>query len=328
MANINKSNPLQSIYDKCNQGNSYEKLHSVPTFPRYFDVELTNVCNFKCLMCPVGVGSISMRKGFMADEVFYKMVEEIAKHKAPVRFIRWGEPFLHPRILKYVEVLKDAGLIVHINTNGSMLNEDLMEKLIDLKLDSLKFSFQGVDRESYKEMRNIDFFDELIEKIKKFHAKRQGLSPFVHVSTTITYETADQVEKFRESLRSHVDQLSIGRTVLEHIDPGKTCLSQITIEKLMGLKQQESVVKKHPQCPEVFDKLSINWDGTVSACCGDYDNYMVVGDVKISTLSEIWQSEKMANFRSTLANMGHKKIKLCSTCYDYHGLQTPGLQKI
>ena len=30
-------------------------------------------------------------------------------------------------------------------------------------------------------------------------------------------------------------------------------------------------------CNEAFDKLSINWNGDVTLCCEDYDNFMIVG---------------------------------------------------
>jgi len=236
---------------------------------------------------------------------------------------------LHPNLFQYIRKLKSIGSIVHINTNGSMLNEERMNLLLATGLDSIKFSFQGVDRKSYHEMRNIDFFDDLIRTIKLLYEKRGNHeSPFIHVSTTITYETSAQVKIFRDTLKNYADQTTIGRTVLEHINPEKTNLNQDEISILKKMKSMESVVKKHPECPEVFDKLSINWDGTVSACCRDYDNKMLVGDFKTASLCEIWMSKKMNLYRSLLAEQRHNDIFLCSTCYDYHGLQTPGLQAV
>jgi radical SAM protein with 4Fe4S-binding SPASM domain len=321
-------NPFQSIYETCNQGSSIEKLQSLPSLPRYIDLELTNKCNFRCLMCPTGVATITRRKGAMNDDVYRNILEQIAPYKTPVRFSRWGEPLLHPKLIEYIIDLKSLGSIVHINTNGSLLNVEMIDRLLEANLDSIKFSFQGVDKRSYGEMRNIDFFDELLNKVKLLYAKRGNKStPFIHVSTTITYETADQATSFKESIRNHVDLVTVGRTVLEHINPEKTNLSNDEKSMLWHLKSKESVVKKHPECPEVFDKLSINWDGTVSACCSDYDNKMLIGDLNSNSLKEIWMSEKMKFYQYMLAEMRHDELPLCSVCYDYHGLQTPGLQR-
>lgn len=72
--------------------------------------------------------------------------------------------------------------------------------------------------------------------------------------------------------------------------------------------------EKYIQCPEVFGKLSVNWDGTVSACCGDYDNKMLVGDVKENSLEKIWHSSKMNHYRKMLKEMRHSELPLCRNC--------------
>jgi radical SAM protein with 4Fe4S-binding SPASM domain len=324
-----RTNPFKSIYQMCNAGNSKKKLANLPSFPRYIDIELTNSCNFRCLMCPTGNLSQSRKKGFMKDEVYYKIFKNIRQYKTPIRFIRWGEPTMHPKLIHYISTAKQEGILCHINTNGSFLNEDNIAELIDAGLDSIKFSFQGVDRKSYSEMRNIDYYDELIEIMKLFYEIRNDREkPYIHASTTITYEDAKTVCQFKEKLMKFTDLVTVGRTVLEHIDINKTKLGKEELETIRWLKEQESVVKKHPECPEVFDKLSINWDGTVSACCSDYDNKMVIGDIRVQSLEEIWVCEKMTQYREILVNMEHDKLELCKTCYDYYGLQTPGLQNL
>ncbi len=315
---MKRINPFKSIYDACNKGNSMEKLNSLPPFPRYIDLELTNLCNFQCLMCPTGLGTVKRQKGVMNHNTYKNILDQITHYKTPVRLIRWGEPFLHPRLIEYVTELKHHGSIVHINTNGSMLDEKMIDKLLEIKLDSIKFSFQGIDTISYSETRNIDFFDELISRVKLLYAKRgNSILPYIHLSTTTTYETAKQIELFKKSIKDYVDLLSIGKTLFNHIDPDETTLDDNKKSLLLYLKSKDTVLRKHVECPEVFDKLSINWDGTVSACCFDYDNKMLVGDLKTNTLKEIWISKKMMTYRKMLAEMRHDELPLCSGCYDY-----------
>lgn len=320
-------NPFKPIYAECNRGNSRQKQDNLPLFPRYLDIELTNLCNFKCLMCPTGTGAHQRKKGLMSEVVFYKIVDEIKKYKTPLRFIRWGEPTLHPNLIKYLRVAKENGSLIHINTNGKLLDETIMRQLIDIPLDSIKFSFQGVDRKSYREMRNMDYFDKLLAKVKMLYELRRGKAyPFIHISTTITYESKDQVKAFKDRVAKFTDLVTVGRTKLEHIDPNMTKLSDQEKETLMLLKQQESIVKKHTECPEVFDKLSIDCDGSVTACCGDYDNKMVVGNILENSLEELWVSDKMNFYRQMLAAMLHDELDLCRTCYDAMSLRLPGLQ--
>ena len=320
-------NPFQPIYDICNAGHSKEKLAKLPAFPRMIDIEMTNTCNFRCLMCPTGNFSQKRAKGFMDDAVFYKILDEIRPHKTPLRFIRWGEPLTHPNILVYLRACRATGVLTHINTNGSKMTEEMMDALIEIPLDSLKFSFQGVDRKSYAEMRNIDFFDELGATIRRLHEKRGARAkPFIQVSTTITYESKELVQYFKTALAPFCDTLNVGRTVLEYVDMNAVRLRPEEFEELKRLKELESVIKVHPECPEVFDKLSVNWDGKITACCMDSDDKMILGNVQTQTLAEIWGSDILNGYRDLLADMRHDELPLCKSCYDTHGLSVPGLQ--
>lgn len=316
-----RPNPFQPIYDLCNRGNSAEKHASLPPFPRLIDVELTNLCNFRCLMCPTGTFSQQRDKGFLDEALFTRLLDEVAPHGTALRFIRFGEPTLHPRFLDFIRAARGRGLLTHVNTNGSKLDDAMIDALCDLPLDSLKFSFQGVDRKSYAEMRNTDFFDGLIDTITRFARIRGDRErPYLHVSTSITYETPEQVAAFQTRLAPLIDKVSVGHTVLDHLDMNTIRLRPAEIEALTWLKTRQSLVREHPECPEVYDKLSLNWDGTVSACCADSDNKMIVGDFRHQSLAEIWRSETLERYRSVLAAHGHDLLPLCRTCYNYSGL--------
>lgn len=328
---MKRVNPFKKIYEKCNNGNAFEKIENLSEFPYIIDLELTNTCNFKCLFCPTGTRSIEREQGIMSDDTFYKIINEIKKYNAAIRFIRWGEPLIHPKLIEYIKYIKKvSNSIVHINTNGSLLDDEMIGDFINIPLDSIKFSFQGVDKKSYGEMRNVNFYDELLKKVEKLYNERNNRDkPYIHVSTTITYETQEMVESFRKELENYTDLVTVGRTIMEYIDVDKIKLSENEKNTLIKLKNQESVVKIHPEiCPEVYHKLSINWDGTVTACCGDYDGKMIVGNIHDQSLKEIWASSKMDFYRKKLAENKFGDFELCSKCYDYSELQKKGMQKI
>jgi radical SAM protein with 4Fe4S-binding SPASM domain len=258
----------------------------------------------------------------MSKGTFASIVEEIMDYGTPVRFIGWGEPLLHPNLLEFLTICKKNGIRTHLNTNGRLLSEEMMQKFVEIPLDSLKFSFQGVDQKSYSEMRNIDFFRQLLDKIRTFYQIR-GSSPYpyIHISSTITYESPEQVRVFREEIQKYVDLVTVGRTRLDHIDLNKVNLKPEEKSRFESLIKCESVSKIHTPCSEVFNVLSINWDGSVSACCADYDKKMVVGDLKKTSLIEIWKSRKMQNYRKILGEMKHDTFEICRTCYDYMDLK-------
>lgn len=317
-------NPFTPLYAQCNAGNSKAKLASLPDFPRIIDIELTNLCNFRCLMCPTGNRSQRRDQGFMDGDLFRKVLDQLRGHHVGLRFIRWGEPLMHPELIALLAAAKADGHLLHLNTNGSHLTPEMADRLLGIPIDSLKFSVQGVDRKSYAEMRNIDFFDDLLKTAAMLHEKRGGAAlPFIQISTTVTYENKVQQEAFLTQVKGLCDATNIGATSFDWLDLAAVRLKPSELEMLKKLIREENVVKVHPECPEVFDKLSINWDGTVSACCMDSDNLMTVGDLKSQSLLEIWNGERLTYYRQMLAEMRHDELPLCRYCYDTHNLFVP-----
>ncbi|MBZ5497105.1 MAG: radical SAM protein [Acidobacteriia bacterium] len=66
----------------------------------------------------------------------------------------------------------------------------------------------------------------------------------------------------------------------------------------------------YDQCISIFQVIEVNSNGDVSPC-RDYHDY-VVGNVKTTTLSELWNSERYLAFRRSLATEG--LMPVCSRC--------------
>lgn len=289
-------NPLQKLYEQCTYKTMLDKSLDVPVFPRMLDVELTNHCNFKCVMCPTGQGIVKREKGHISTKTLLKVLDEAWLHDTPIRYIRWGEPLLYRHFENALIETKQRDLLCHINTNGSLLTKEVSDFLVHVGLDSLKVSFQGVNEVGYNAMRINGSYDSIIKNIKTLHRIRTALKssyPFIQIGTTIINETAMAIADFIASVDAFTDAVYIGKT-----------------KDL----QEKNAVHLACECPEVFDKLSVNWDGTVTACCGDYDNFMLVGNIHEQTLQQIWEGEQLAKYRQLLLNYRHSELHLCSRC--------------
>ncbi len=309
------TNNFHAIYKFLNNGSPLEKYNTRPKFPVILDIELTNYCNFTCRMCETGMHTSTRKQGYMSDDIYMKILDEIAPHKTAIRFIRWGEPTLHPKWRKFMKMAKEKGLLVHFNTNGSLLAEEDINFIIEIKIDSIKFSFQGASRESYHEMRNIDFYDELLLKIKTLRDKRGDSNmPYIQISTTCT--SRDSVEE-RESF------LAYAQNIADYVNIGVTDLSKVKVEKLQGETRKKLESLSHNQlslcrpksCSEVFAKLSVDWDGTVVSCCQDNNALAKIGNVEEKTLSELWQSEAQQHIQKLLSQNQFEEHPLCKQCF-------------
>lgn len=288
-----RQDPFQKLYEICDSGSMAEKLKSPKSYPLLVDVELTNLCPFTCAMCPTGRGVLMRPKGVMNFKLLEKIVKECAANNCHIRFVRWGEPLAYPQFTDALRLVKVAGLMCHINTNGYYLDYELSCALLRLKLDSIKFSFQGTTQEEYEKWRGKKGI-EVLANLQKLHALRGNKEyPYISVGTTVTNETEEQIKKFRMIFGRWCDKVTVGRTRNIIAREEKGC---------------------NPECPEVFNKLSIDWDGIVVACCSDFDRFMMVGDVNKDTLYDIFNGERINYFRKMLAEGRHNELEICRGC--------------
>jgi len=307
--NSKRINPFWELYRSKNFTNA-----EPVDFPYLVDIEVSNHCNLKCIFC--GQQTMQRKKGYMKMDILQRIVKECTIRNTPIRMIRWGEPFLHPRVIKFIEYIKENNLPLHITTNGLAFKEHYLEDLVNLELDSIIFSFQGATKEQYELMRNNHRYEELKQNILKLIELRGNHEkPFIHISSTMTNETPSVINQFVQEWINKVDSVGIGKTHLSRLS-----ISQIksfeNIKKLNYLQQQETIEKEYLPCTEVHQKLSVDWDGKVSCCCWDWDNFLTVGDVNKQSLYDIWNhSEDLKTFRKLIDAKKFNSLTLCSTCY-------------
>ncbi len=308
-------NPFLEVYRSAQYSRPYER--GLPNFPILIDLEATNCCNLDCIMCSRQI--MKRKTGKMPFSLFKKIADEAAvEGSRGIRFIRFGEPLLNEKVFEMVSYARKKGLLTHLTTNGLVLDDEGVEAIFDSGLDSIIFSFQGPTKEEYELMRNSNCYGMLLDNIKGLvgeRRKRNSGKPFVQVTTTVLDESDEQIKSFYEKWQGIVDRVDHWYTSLERLEGIKRAEPLFERQKIREmLAKQEKNTGRNWRCNEVMVKLSINWDGEVTACCGDFDNYMKVGDLEKSSLKEIWTCEKMNSFREILRKGERNKIPFCSKC--------------
>lgn len=312
-------NPFHAMYDAFNHGTSRGKLAGLPDGPVMVDLEPTALCNMRCTMCPTGLQALGRPAGFMSAETYGALLEKTQPFKSALRFIGFGEPLMHPDIVGMVARASEAGRLSHINTNGSKLTPPLAEQLVAAGLSSIKFSFQGTDSATYLAMRRTDFFEGLLEAIATMRRARGGERyPYIAASTSTTDETPEMVEAFRARMAPLVDGLSIGKTIFEYID--MAAVPPKHRARLEAAAELSTVTKRHPApCPEIYEKLTVHWDGAVRVCCNDWSGTTDLGNIVDDEMATIWRHPTMEMYRGRVAERDYS-LHLCDTCWDYMDL--------
>ncbi len=170
---------------------------------------VTTRCNARCAMCNItdilndsGNTDISLEK-------IASFLDDIARYK-PSIILFGGEPFVRKDIPDIVRLVNERGLTSGIFTNGTLLNVELIKKLIESGLGHIAFSLQGNWYIHDSILSVPGAYDKMINNIRAFTSiKPRGTSVITH-TTICEYNLNCLSEVARTALGLGVDLVRFG----------------------------------------------------------------------------------------------------------------------
>src|SRR5258708_8919377 len=107
-----------------------------------------------------------------------------------------GEPMLVKELPRMIRYLKDRGIYVLFNTNGTLLAPRKRRELIATGLDELRVSLDAANAESFFQVRGKRMFDRIVCNVSEFTALQRetgAATPRVSLWLTGLKETADHL---------------------------------------------------------------------------------------------------------------------------------------
>lgn len=166
---------------RCQERQDLEKILPLDT-PFVVYIEPTNVCNFRCQFCPTGDPDLLRRVGrpiaTMKLDLFKKIVDDLKAFPQKLKLLslyKDGEPLVHKLFPDMVRYARDAGVAERIwtKTNGSLLNPELNARIADAGLDLISISVEGVSREAYKRIADVDIdYDAFRRNLEDLYRQR------------------------------------------------------------------------------------------------------------------------------------------------------------
>ncbi len=161
--------------------------------------ELTPRCNFDCKMCYVHLSAAEQkRRGQeLTSDEWLSIGEAACREGMVFLLLTGGEPTLRPDFMKIYSGLKRMGLLVSINSNGYLLQGELLQRLLDDPPHRVNITLYGVSNETYEALCGVPAYDTVLKNIR---ALREA-DIDVKLNLTMTPENQQQREQIAEKAR-------------------------------------------------------------------------------------------------------------------------------
>lgn len=164
--------------------------------------ELTPVCNMDCKMCYVRLSRQDQEAlGPLANAAQWLELAQEAKNAGMLYLLlTGGEPFLHPQFREILENLHKMGLLITINTNGTLIDEETVNWLKNCPPIRINISLYGASDETYARLcGNPHGFTQTTRGIRLL--KEAGIS--VKLNCSLTPDNAADLPKMVDFAKEH-----------------------------------------------------------------------------------------------------------------------------
>lgn len=146
--------------------------------------ELTARCNFNCPMCYVHLNQedIDAQGKELSTRQWIDLARQAKERGMVFVLLTGGEPFVRKDFFQIYEAMKEMGLMVSINSNGSMLSGEIRRKLLENPPARMNISLYGGCTETYRGMCGQDAFEQVVENIRAL--KEGGINVCINLSIT------------------------------------------------------------------------------------------------------------------------------------------------
>jgi len=274
---------------------------------------VAGLCNLRCIMCPI---EHSKRKEIMNNERFTKILTKFLPYlpyQEKLSFCGLGEPLLDKDVHKKIKVAKKLGFKgIGIYTNGTLLDEKMSQRLLDAGLDALIISIDGFTNKTQSAIRVGSNLNEIVSNLEQFIALRERSKAKTKIIIRFNRQELNKHEEenfcnfWRERIKPAYNDMILVYDIHNcggYLPGFNKKLAPALLEKIKKLK-----------CPEIYERIMINSDGSISFCCGDQFGHYQIGNVFGDDPIKLYNSKYYIHYRRLMEKGKILELELCKNC--------------
>jgi len=263
-------------------------------------LEISNLCNLSCSFCP----GTKRSKRTLTEEEFSILLPRLRPFTDFLYFHLMGEPLLHPKLGKFLELAGNAGFKVILTTNGTLLKKQQDVLLSSSALHKVNISLHAFEANDLA-VPFSDYLDRCFAYGKAAESKK--LTVFRLWNQGGADERNQEIlevmqQYFPRPWKVERRGTRIGEKVyLEYGD--KFDWPDLTAED-----GGDAVF-----CYGLRDQIGVLCDGTVVPCCLDHEGDIALGNLFAEDLSDILKTPRALAIYDGFRNRKASE-ELCRKC--------------
>lgn len=287
-----------------------------------YQVDISGVCNLKCISCPRGNFEQHRPAGFMSADVYQKVLDKILledPYTGIISLYNWGDPLLNKALPDIIEITTQRGVHSAISTNLSFKID--FEKVIKAKPTWFRVSNSGWG-DNYEVTHtggDWQLFLANLYKLKEYKEKHYP-EMLVEVFFHIYNHNRNDFDKMQALCDELGFTLRYRHAALAPLDNIEKVIDGVPLDtasrqtrELQFLKVEEVIpiaqAQKHRPC-YYETHLWINWDLHVAQCMEWYrpDLNLVESDFLNTPIDDLWQARENSEFCRNCKSKGIHRV--------------------
>lgn len=284
--------------------NNYPKLNLLGDYPPSLQVELSSICNYRCIMCFQIDKSFSDKKnghmGFMDLDLYKQIIDQAEGNIDSVTLASRGEPLLNKSINKMLDYSYKKFLALKINTNLSTLDEQTAHNILSKDVQTVVFSIDTSSKENYEKIRVKGNFDNILKRLEMFsniREKNYKNSKCIFRVSGVYLDEKQNINDMAKIFGNMVDSVGF-----------------VNYAPWENLYEQQINQVADP-CTDLWRRMFIWWDGKANPCDFDYKSELSKWNFKDKSIKDIWNSKEYNFYRQSHLNKQRHKLTPCNKCH-------------
>src|SRR5215217_6998729 len=260
-------------------------------------IELTYRCNFRCVHCYNTTHGGAATE--LTTEEWFDAFDQLADMGCCLLTLTGGELFVRKDVMPIIQHACDRGFSLRLNTNGSLIDEKMLEQLEPLRpfLQSFDVSFYGGDAESHDMLaQRRGAYNNTMRAIRLL--KEANYTLFAKFITM--RDNFDTIQKFENDMTAMGVRHAVHAGALipltnRDTKPLVQILTDAQYRKMRTARAQAKKTSGPGNCKPGHVRGAITPDGHISPC--EWLTDFKYGNLRQQRLRDIWYSPGFLEFR-------------------------------